>query len=249
MTTYESVSLEPYIEVENGKAPSFGGSQTWFDKEGKIRDRWLHLSSCGLIAACDFLIYFCRSRDLRVKWLPESVWSEAAVVRKKEYMAFLRRVARRGYPIIPRVGSIGPQIPLYLNHFLRKHRQPYRLFFLWKNTKKKRLRIIDGSIRDGLPVILVIGPHFMKPGSKNGVTFYRRSKDGVMTAAYKNIYRHFVTITGIYDPPEAASPLYLEISSWGQRLYIDYDELSHYITKESMPWFSGIYFVKKERIL
>lgn len=247
MTTYDTVSLAPYIKVENGKAPSFGGSQTWFDKQGKHWDKWLHLSSCGLVAVSDFLIYFCRNRSLRFKWLPASMWDEEAVLNKKEYMTFLRHVLHHGYPIIPRLGSVGPQVSLYLNHFFRKNRLPYRLGFLWKNTRKKRLRIIEASIKDGLPVILVIGAHFMKPFSKTGVNFYRQLSDGTMKAAHKDVYRHFVTVTGIYNPPEADASLYLEISSWGQRLYVDYGELSDYITKQSLPLFSGIYFVKKER--
>ena len=235
------LSLKNYIRISDGNASSFGGSQTWFSLTKGSRDRLLHRGGCGLVAVGDLLLYLCREKDLKDGSLPAGPF----VVRdRSDYLAYLRRISRFRYPVFPYAGSFNLQIPLFVNAFLRKNHRPERLHFVFPNTAKKRNAMIEKSLRAGYPVILIMSAHLFRPFSKKGVSFYRLNEDDSLNLSHRDVYKHFVTITGIrYSESNGAAPLY-EISSWGGRYYIDSRELTRYINKESCPLTSGIFCLR-----
>ena len=162
---------------------------------------------------------------------------------REAYMHLLRKLSRFRYPIIPKAGSFGFEILLYINHFMRKNGRPERMHFLWKNTAKRRLEVLRDSMDRGYPVILIIGQRFFRIWKKEGIDFFRL-QDGNMKLAYSKVRRHFVTITGMYFPPLASESMYLEITSWGKKYYISYEQLGRYISTISAPWISGLYYLK-----
>ena len=228
MNVSESLSLYPYFQVRTETGLSFGGSQTWFPAKSGFRERMLHMGGCGLVSACDFILYG-RSGHKPVD--------------KERYMTFLRKMSRFRYPVFPKFGSLSFQQPIFINQYFRSEGRKERLHFLFLNTKKKRLAVIRDSLRNNHPVILVIGARVLQPFSKKGVNFYKLY-EGKLTLSAKDVSRHFVTVTGILCPADISEPLYLEISSWGQRFYVNYDELSEYIAHYSLPLISSIYYVK-----
>lgn len=248
MITSGNVSLD-YIKVRNGETLSHGGSQLWFPKDGDLKDLSIHTGGCGLIAIFDFMLWY----EERASQAGKRTFSgPAADVRKtgripdrSAYMDGIRALFRR-YPVLPKLGSSSLLLPVYLNLFLLRNHANLRLSFLFRNTKEKRMRILQGSLEDGYPVILSLGARILPFGKLKGVTFYTY-ENGRLKPAVTDVRRHFVTVTGIRYPEDITEPVLLEISSWGRKYYINYEELTAYMTKSSLPWLTGFFYVKRAR--
>ena len=135
------LSLDPYLRIKNAGRLSFGGSQTWFEKKDGFSDRTRHNGGCGLVAVCDFMLWYCLKNRLVPKNFPPSILNGGDyVLEKSEYLDFLRYVSNHGYPILPKFGSFSFAMAAYINHFLTSVESTKRIKFLWQNNPKKRLQ-------------------------------------------------------------------------------------------------------------
>lgn len=246
MIISKNKSIAPhYVRVRNDNRISFGGNQGWFSKTESRHSALLARGGCGLVACADFILYHAARKNLQWPDLPASFLQDPAhAVTKEDYLAFLRRLNRFRYPILPFFGSFNWQVPLCLNLFFRQHHSDVRVHMLFKNSRKKRKEVIEQSIENGYPCILLVGTRFLRTKKTPGVTFYTLQEDGTMTPAYKDVTAHYVSITGLHFPADASAPMFLEISSWGSRFYIDSEELDHYIRRCSNPLFSSLFYMK-----
>ena len=248
MVISKDISVD-YVQIRQGNTFSHGGSQLWFPKDGTFKDAAIRTGGCGLIAILDFMLWY----ENRAGKGRKSLFSEPADVARKNgpvpdreaYMDGIRRLFRR-YPSLPKLGTSSLFLPLFLNLYLLRNRAKIRVSFLFRNTADKRMRIIRNSLNDGFPVIMAIGARINPFSKMKGVTFYVE-QNGTVRPGIPDVHRHFVTITGIRFPEDVTEPVYLEISSWGRKFFVNYDELCSYMTKSSMPWLTGFFFVKTER--
>ena len=244
MTVSKNIALDPYISVDRKGQTSFGGSQTWFPKDEKGHLRTLHEGGCGLIAAADFLLYYGRKEKTFVKAMPKAfIAAPDKPLSEEDYLALVNSLSKFSFPVIPKLGAFSFEICLFMNRFFKKTGRDERLTYLIFNTKKRRTELIRKQLEAGYPVPLCLGQHLFRPTSHQGVNFYV-FKEGKPVIAVPGIYRHFVTITGIYLPDDASLPLYYEISSWGQKYWIEAEELSRYMSRESAPWLSSVFILK-----
>ena len=235
------LSLDPYIRIHNGKSFSFGGNQMWFAKDRSFYDRTRHMGGCGLVAVCDFMLWYCLKNRLVPKNFPPSFLNGGdCMLEKEEYLTFLRHVSTHGYPILPKLGSFSFEMAGFVNHFLASVGAKERIRFLWQNNPKKRLKLAEDSVRRGYPCMLIIGPHFLSPGQR-GVNFYRMSPDGKLHLAHRDVHGHFVMLTGICRYDDLKKPVLFEISSWGEKYYISSEEYTQYIRKRSSPIVCGMF--------
>ncbi len=238
MTVDRDLTLTSYISVETPKGRSFGGSQNWFPLNGRSRDRRLNLRGCGLVAACDLMLYLCREAGFPEDALPVKKPVTRGPLTEEAYLDFLRKIGARFF-IMPGLGSVSWQMPPFVNAFMRRAGSRERLRYLWRFTAKSRLPLIRASLLRKRPLVLFLGPSLrLLRKHRRGVTFYRL-RDEKMIPAVTAMNRHFVVVTGIRNPVRADEPLYLEISSWGEKFYLDYEELSRFIVRHSTPLFSG----------
>ena len=249
MVISQNISLDyTKVRLENGTL-SHGGSQQWFPKDEGFRDKAIHTGGCGLIAIFDFMLWYethaAGSRKGPFSGLAGKSLMSGPVPDREAYMDGIRRLYRR-YPSIPKLGTSALLLPVCLNIYLRSRRAKMRVSFLFRNTAGKRMRILEGSLLDGFPVIMDIGAKVNPFSKQKGVTFYKE-QNGELKPGIPNVHRHFVTVTGMRYPEDATEPVYLEISSWGRKYFVNYDELCSYMTKSSMPWLTGFFFVKTER--
>lgn len=248
MVISQDISLN-YIKIRQGDTCSHGGSQLWFPKDGDARDRSIHTGGCGLIAVCDFMLWYENYAAARGKG---RFYGPVAKLRKngpeperQAYMDCIRKLFRY-FPVLPKLGSSALFLPLFLNLYLLRNHASMRLSFLFRNTADKRMRIIRGSLKDGFPLIMMIGARVLPFSKMKGVTFYAQ-KEGRLKPAVTDVRRHYVTVTGIRFPDDVNEPIYLEISSWGRKLFVNYEELCTYMTRCSMPWLTGFFFIKTAR--
>ena len=58
---------------------------------------------------------------------------------------------------------------------------------------------------------------------------------------------HYVTVTGVEEYSTSdGTKIMLEISSWGRKYYVNYDEYLEYVRKNDNFYFSNILYIKKK---
>ena len=121
-----------------------------------------------------------------------------------------------------------------MNCLLRERKIPYRA--VWMLSGQKLWDRVEEMLRRDLPVILSVGPNFPAFWANDRLPFYVRTVDGVFrkAAATKG---HYVTVTGLDGN-------WVQISSWGRRLYINRTEYMLYTRKHSNFVFSNILYLR-----
>ena len=266
MKLINEVKLDkPYISVDG----SFGGNQGWFaDIEKKNKGRTLKGWGCGLIAASDVISFILsgsfsepesgKKADKRKSMnspLRKPEKNEAAPhvpapgnsYTKDEYMNYVLGLEKTFFHILPKLGISGILLSLGMNiYFLINGRKihkatGHRYMAHWFVRPGRLLTSIQEMLGNGIPVIIAIGPGFLR---KDKVVFYDRREEGG-GLHFKPVTKtkdHYVTVTGLI---EAEGRTLLEISSWGKRYYMDYDEYMNYVRKNDNFYFSNILYIKR----
>ena len=103
-------------------------------------------------------------------------------------------------------------------------------------------RMLDYFESNDIPVIISIGPGFFR---KQKVKFYNcEEKDGKLK--FKPVTQtkdHYVTITGVLETENVTM---MEISSWGKKYYVNWEEYKRYVRKYDNYYFSNILYIKKK---
>ena len=232
-----------YINVleENGTV-SFGGNQSWIVDDGsnkKSKNNIIRTFGCGLISAVDILSYL-EKRDGAGEKVPDVSMSVA------EYRKKINEFERTHFHVSYYFGIPGTRLARKMNRFFRKKKLPYRA--RWGMSGKKLLPRLKEMLENDIPATFSIGPGFFH---KDRLPLYtmRLDKNGnIEYGNLKYIIRksgstkdHYVTVTGMIQDDDR---LLLEISSWGQKFYIDYKEYTDYVKKCDNYIFSNILYIK-----
>ncbi len=202
---------------------SYGGDQGWFgSSDGSIAPM-----GCGLISCADILLY----KSGRTK------------LDQNEYLEFVRSLGKGQLRVRKRLGLNGISMALGMRSRLRQAGLPYKA--RWCFSKKKMLPRIRDMLSRDIPVTISAGPKlFFKKRGITGVTFYIRGRDGRLTLpSWRSgtVSDHYVTVTAVIETDEKTL---LEISSWGERYYIDWADYLAYIHQAGTV-FSNIMFIKE----
>ena len=204
-----------YIVVENKGKKSFGGSQEWY--KGNIKG-W----GCGLVAATDILSYIRGENSFGFE-----DYTKRLMGNEKDY-----------FHVFKKLGVSGFRLAHSLNVFFKKNNMPYRA--KWGVNKNKLFASIVEMLDADIPVMISVGPGLFK---KDRIDFYEynpaRINKFVPVIKCKD---HYVTITGI---KEYNDKVFLEISSWGEKYYINFREYTDYVSRNDNYLFSNILYIKK----
>ena len=217
-----------YISVGYAGTPSYGGSQM------RASSKAMREVGCGAVAALDLLIYLNRWHAKQ----PCGFFRQAAedgVIDADEYNELLQRLSRRFFPIIPKFGINGLMLAGGINAFCIRYALPFRA--TWGLGSRHIFEQIESMLRQDIPVILAVGPNFPLFWQKNDLTFYARTRAGVLGPVC-GIHAHYVTVTGIDEQR-------LHISSWGREYYIEREEYLSYIRKHSGSIVSNIVRIRQ----
>ena len=100
---------------------------------------------------------------------------------------------------------------------------------------------IKEMLSNDIPVLFSVGPSFFH---KEKLPLYSKNVEGTKLV-FKPVQRtkdHYMIITGVLEGEKTM----LEISSWGKRFYISYEEYIKYIKKYDNYFFSNILYIKKK---
>ena len=198
--------MENDLLIQNGSEFYTGGNQGWFFKDHRDIAEY----GCGIIAICNFLMCFWKSR-----------FKSNTVISKESFIAFVMLLYKKylfilNMPFIK--GMTGFSLSKGLNRYFKdnsismKAKWGYGCNILQKVNK---------SLKAGLPVILGVGPDVLG--------FLKKNK-GIKAVDIENgnvvdIYAHYVLI---YECKEETEDTCFCISSWGRKYKIYYSEFIKY---------------------
>ena len=201
---------------------SFGGNQGWFGSD----KGYISPMGCGLISCADIMLY----KTGRTK------------LDRDEYTGFVTGLERRRLKVGRRLGLNGLSMARGMRRLLKENGLPHKA--KWCFSKKKLLPRIRQMLENDIPVTLSAGPQLLfKNRSPSGVTFYIRDRQGefVLPEWRSGLVRdHYVTVTALIENDDRTM---LEISSWGERYYIDWADYLTYINKFG-TFFSNIMLIQ-----
>lgn len=240
----------PYVSVDG----SYGGNQGWFkDMEKQRKGKTIEGYGCGLIGASDILLHLMGT-PARVMEKKRLRGVRGQVTKKDDYSRYIEYMEKHFFHILPKLGISGILLAWNLNLYFFINRKKLRkitgayYFARWAVWPTKILDRMKEMLSNDLPVILAIGPGMFR---KNKLTLYNRIDDHSGMTIYKPVTKtkdHYVTVTGITEYPDAEHKVMLEISSWGNKYYVNYHDYIDYVKRNDNFYFSNILYIKKKSL-
>ena len=219
---------------------------------GEISDYELFLDEmgCGIVSAADLLLYLAKSRPEFAPFIQNSVqYTQNGFVEYQSYCEFIKSINN----YIPIMGIIiqkegeednwnsgGVYTFSYfsgLNNYAIQN--GINLWAYWNTSKELLLPGIKDMLQKDIPVPLLMGD-----GSKDdGISFYREiiprgSQRYILNNFAQKVNCHYVNITGLLEDHIGGKTI-LEISSWGKRFYISYEDYVDYAEGRSSGGYNG----------
>ncbi|MBE6023792.1 MAG: hypothetical protein E7231_11285 [Cellulosilyticum sp.] len=252
------LSRRSYICIRDEHRRSYGGNQTWFPKEGTIEEHFTHEYGCGVIAITDLFLYWAMTRPNGGNTLAAGSIEAYNKISKEKYMSLVEEIRKRYAFIFASAGTFGLQLERAINSYAKDNNINCRAKLEMDLNDLTMLKRIQQSLDNNHPVILMVGhsfPLILSRLRKKGIPFYKqtrifgtsiKNKDkpyACYEIAKKNIFGHFVTITGMIidaQSERANEHIMLRIASWGSEYYISYHHLRQYINQMSMPYLTAV---------
>ena len=234
----QQISLnDNFIKVTGVDASgSYGGNQGWF-----VDSAFGNLSrqGCGVIAAVDTMLYLIGKNEAAIESYSKIVSDFCHERRLSRF--FMKEISIRKYG--NNSFAIGI-IPIQMSGFINKRMKAYGIKkrFKWNGIHghKDMYQKMKAMISMNNPVIWSLY------SPKRMLKLYIRtdSADGFLYSG-QSVNNHYVTATAILEGYVPEHPRMIEISSWGKRYYIDYDEYLKYVGKSLISGYcSNIFIVK-----
>lgn len=257
-----SLKKKMYVPIKTGGGRSYGGRQQWFSKEIKgvkdLKAYFTHFNGCGVIALSDLFFYLAMT-------LPNGKATRAGTfieaygnVNKEQYMAFVEVIREEYARIYGSCGTFAWELSQAINSYCKDNELMVKSHFEIGLSQLHMLRKMQQQLENNYPIILMIGqssPVVLSKFRKVGIPFFRQrrirdnkwSKEVKPYAEYrvaeKNVYGHFVMVTGIIIDEQASwssQRIMLRIASWGEEYYISYEHYCKYMREISKPWLCGM---------
>ncbi len=234
-----------YVQVKREKSDiiTYGGDQGFFAGAavGSADERKQRLG-CGIVALGDLFLYLADRHPCHQEG--KSAWGEGGdlpgrimgyvnrVLSQEEYMAYYNLIYDLVGGISPkaRAGLSGIRLQRKFNRMARL--AGWGLRAKWGISGKKIYGRIVEMLGQDIPAILCVPVMLRKKGQ--GLTFYKKEKGGLSRACM--VSAHYVMVTGIYREREG---VFLEISSWGKKYYVDWNEYDDMIHKHFLGTILG----------
>lgn len=159
---------------------------------------------CGVIACADVLLYLSGQTELT----------------REDYFAHVAAL-RRYFPLIPRRGIDGVRLAVGFDLCARRLGVDARAG--WSASGAKFWGRLETQLENDLPAIISIGPNFPRVWGDERLPLYRKTEAGYAEAGRTK--GHFLTVIALDDE-------WMEVSSWGQRLYLERRAYADYMRRQ-----------------
>lgn len=236
-----------------GSFISYGGAQDWFANLDEPHNNEIDEWGCGLISGADILLYLAkgnlkyssskyRTPDTdKVKYIDDSGYIEYG-----SYMEYLSYMEQMYFPINQKnliyntfeiKGIDGLSIQNGMNRYMDIHN--IHLDAQWGMSKSKILPRIEEMLQNDIPVMLS-GDATEK---NTFVNLYRWNEKAQNYEQVVSFSSHYVTVTGL-TIDDIGHKTWLEVSSWGRKYFIDYNEYISFMTENSNRIVTNILYIR-----
>lgn len=249
-----------YVPVIKDSMIYYGGSQMWFPETNWYsKDYILRNYGCGTIAAADMFLYLALQNDKLHTPLTSAVLQGTDRINYEYYDSFIREINHKYTKTKRYLAVLGPLLAASINSYSSDYKLGLKAAWKLRLSYYDMYDLIEEMLRQDIPVILSVGPNTPKLWGKEGIPFYERKeieyqepevdkaspkKPYYYQVKQNNINSHYVTVTGIIKD-EITGQIMLQISSWGRKYYINYEEYRDYIDNHSGTFTSSIVQVKR----
>jgi hypothetical protein len=216
----------PYISVSGSNGNTYGGNQQY------CKNKALKRCGCGLVAALDSLIYLGKYNPS--VYLPEYKALPLPIPQEK-YEQLLSSLCRAYLPVLYPFGMNGLGLAAGMNLFFFRHSVPLKA--RWGISSVQLKNRITEMLSADIPVILAVGPNFPKFWQRKNASFRYSPVNDISPSV--GTRAHFVTVTGIDDS-------WLEISSWGHKYFLSFEELNRYSRECSNSLLCNILYIEQK---
>lgn len=238
----------------DGTTISFGGSQMWFyddtsteEPDKNARDYIIQNFGCGLITSSDVLLYLAKQDSRYATARTDKVLQdENGVIDYQSYVDYIYGMDKSYERVINNFGMLLSSMHAGMGAYNMCNR--LGLNITWSHSKIKMLSRMKEMLENDIPVPLCISSN--DRGGEGGVYFYdwlptENEPYHFATKRYPYaVEGHFVTVTGLMVD-NVKNQTILEISSWGRKYYVNYDEFIKYVEKHSTFASSNIVYIRK----
>lgn len=233
----------PYIQVKrNSGELTYGGDQGFFKGAGKgTADACKNAMGCGVIAFSDLLLYLGSSDPGKV--IPESESYVNQTNQETAYREYYNCIYDFLGGVSMKNGISGFRLAMKFNRLSR--RESWKLKANWGLSAGKMYGRIEEMLTEDLPVILCIPMMLRKKDKKDGISFYQEKNEKLEKVC--TVSAHFVMVTGIIQE-QGSRDAFLEISSWGKKYYVNWNEYDKLIRTHFLGTILGnIMYIKTKR--
>ena len=215
----ESIQLQSAFPIiKDGDNVYYGGAQQWWPQQ------YVRGYGCGVVG-CANLLLTCVNAP-----------ADGQMMSKEDYVRFADKLRRKFLPVIPKFGMNGLVMAAGMHLYFKVNNIP--MSARWGCAGKNLYAQIGRMLREGIPVVLAIGPNSPNLFGKHRLNLYRKRSDAFVLA--ETTKAHYVTVTGMDDK-------WLKISSWGREYYLNRSEYDEYVKKHSNRLFSSIMVITKKK--
>ena len=201
------------IRDEKNNVLDFGGAQKWLDPE-------ITKYSCGVIAAVNTYLYM----------------TGQTTITKRDYVDLCNQFCDE-HPIDKflieekEFGAVPSSMGNYLEDRCREHGLSIKTSWSW--TKGiDRYEAMKNMLANNIPVIWGLHSAEACKADEKELALYKIQDNNVKEIEW--VSSHYVVATAIYEQEQADGSFrrMVEVSSWGERFYIDYDEYLDFATAD-----------------
>lgn len=226
-----------YVSI-NG---SFGGDQDWYDDSDFFStDYIIHHYGCGLISISDVILYL--SNTIKTSFPKNTLMNGIPInnIPIENYMNYTDYLNYTYFKAFRYLGVDGFSLKKGFNEYCSDNN--LHLSAKWGVDSDMIHNKIFEMIDNDIPVTISIGPD-----SNCGVNYYSElSKSPIKSFFLDNkidvIKDHYVTITCAIED-KIKDSIILEISTWGKKRYIYFDDYIGFINHHSNYLFSNILYI------
>lgn len=199
-----------FISVNYNGSFSYGGNQSWFGS-GSPLERRISNVGCGVITACDTLLYLSRQYPDHFRFFEANQYSYYGVD-FRYYSKYVKRFACKYANPFPFLGMTGFRLSFGMNMFLSAGDIPLKTKWKLALLNRNIMDEIHSCLENNIPVIMSIPP---RPFFGKGLMM----KGTGLSRSYDSHSGHFIVVTGIIC--KNGNPYLLELSSWGKRFTVN----------------------------
>ena len=229
------------VPDSNGKATTYGGAQAWlkdFPEDGQLYSDL----GCGIIASVNQYLYLTGQTTISYEEYRNLVYkfiiAEDQPAARRDTHIEVRKQGVKG----PIGGALPGQMSAYITSMCEDKGVKVSSSWDYIRGYEADYENMKEQLNKGVPVIWAVHNfdgdkvHFYEYDSSKGAYLFETDEKTGKIKKGGAASSHYVTVTGIYEDYDdnGKRRRMVEVSSWGKKLYVDYDEAVSVVSKNPL---------------